>query len=49
VKEEAAAASKIKMNRSSSAQIIGHTNAARPLQKKLAASSEQLDGEVQNF
>ncbi|XP_065897745.1 protein scribble homolog isoform X3 [Dysidea avara] len=48
VKEEAAAANKIKMNRSSSAQIVGHTSAARPLQKKLAASSEQLD-DVENI
>jgi len=46
VKDETAAAKKIKINRSSSAQMIGHISAARPLPKKLAASSEQLDGKV---
>lgn len=46
VKQEEAAAKKIKINRSSSAQTIGYASAASPLQKKLAASSEQLDGKM---
>ena len=50
VKEEAEAARKLPINRSSSASTINvNPGSLRALQKKFAASSDNLDGKVARF